>query len=803
VCLGELGEILMAKEPTYEEVEQRVKQFERKARQEGPQDDQKATLLRFAEASGQGLGMADLEGYVTYANPTLCRLMGEERPEDPIGKHVRTYVPEEELSRLEDEILPAVFKDGQKTVEISFLSIKGHLTPTIQNVFLIPDDKGEPLYIANVITDITDRKEMEMALRENMDRLEIAYDQSIVFAEELTEEIIERRQAEEALRESEQRSRELAELLPVSVFELDVYGKFTYTNRCGLETFGYTREDLHGGVKALQLFAQEERQRVEENIRKRMAGEEFEDHEYTMLKKDGTRLCGLLSTAPIIRNGNPAGVRGIVLDITDRKDAEEALRESEGKYRSVVERASDGIGIVQDGLLKYANPRLADIGGYAVEEVMGKPFADFVHPDDVAETVECYTRRLQGDDAPARYETKLLHKSGRTVQAEVSGGVITYQNRTADLAIVRDITERKRAEEALRESEERYSQLFATVPDASMIFDAETRRFLDVNASALDLYGYTEEEFLNLKLSDITAESDASDTSVEQTLAGELTQVPLRYHKKKDGTVFPVEISAGTFHLGARNVLCGLVRDITRRNQAEEALKQSREELRELASHLEVVREKERGRIAREIHDELGQALTALKMDLHWLAGKLPREEPLLAKTRTMSNLIDVTVQSVQRISSELRPGLLDNLGLSAAVEWQAREFQERTGILLGIEIDPEEIVLDRDRSTAIFRIFQETLTNVTRHAKASKVEVLLKEKPDAIELKVRDNGRGVTEDQMSDPRSFGLMGMRERVHGLRGNLAITGTPNKGTTVLVNIPREKEEASDAKSIHRR
>jgi PAS domain S-box-containing protein len=384
-------------------------------------------------------------------------------------------------------------------------------------------------------------------------------------------------------------------------------------------------------------------------------------------------LCGLLSTAPIIRNGNPGGVRGIVLDITDRKRAEEALRESEDKYRSMVERANDGIGIVQDGVFKYANPRLAEIGDYAVEELIDKPFTDFVHPDEVAETVEYYTRRIWGEKMPVRYERRLLHKSGRTIHSEVSGGVVTYQNRTADLIIVRDITRRKRVEEAL---------------------------------------------------------------------------------------------------------------------------KQSREELRNLASHSELVRERERGRIAREIHDELGQALTALKMDLHWLANKLPKEESLLAKTRSMSNLIDVTVHAVQRISSELRPGLLDNLGLSAAVEWQAREFEERTGILFDVDIDPEEIVLDQDRSTAIFRIFQETLTNVTRHAKAGKVEVILKEKSDAIELKVRDNGRGITEDQISDPRSFGLMGIRERVHGLQGYLSITGASNKGTTVMVNIPLDKEEASD-------
>jgi signal transduction histidine kinase len=140
-----------------------------------------------------------------------------------------------------------------------------------------------------------------------------------------------------------------------------------------------------------------------------------------------------------------------------------------------------------------------------------------------------------------------------------------------------------------------------------------------------------------------------------------------------------------------------------------------------------------------------------------------------------------------------LRPGLLDDLGLSAAIEWQADEFENRTGIKCNVEVDPEEIVLGRDRSTAIFRIFQESLTNIARHANASIVNVTVKEKPDTLELKVRDNGQGVTEEEISDPKSFGLIGMRERVHSLGGYLSISGTPNEGTTIMVSIPLNKEE----------
>ncbi len=232
-----------------------------------------------------------------------------------------------------------------------------------------------------------------------------------------------------------------------------------------------------------------------------------------------------------------------------------------------------------------------------------------------------------------------------------------------------------------------------------------------------------------------------------------------------------------------------LQQEISERTRAEAELKRSQEQLRDLASHLQSIREEERSQIAREIHDELGQALTALKMDVHWLRHKLPKDQLLLSgKIKSMSGLIDTTVQSVRRISSELRPKLLDDLGLSAAMEWQANEFMSRAGIECHISSEPEDIILDQARSTAFFRIFQETLTNIARHAQATEVEVMLQEDTEAVELVVRDNGKGITESQIANAKSLGIIGMRERVHSLGGDLKIAGVPQKGTTVEVRIP---------------
>jgi signal transduction histidine kinase len=201
------------------------------------------------------------------------------------------------------------------------------------------------------------------------------------------------------------------------------------------------------------------------------------------------------------------------------------------------------------------------------------------------------------------------------------------------------------------------------------------------------------------------------------------------------------------------------------------------------------VRERESTRIAREIHDELGQILTALKMDLSWLNKRLTNgQKALREKTKSMSKLTDMIIRAVQRISTELRPGILDDLGLIPAIEWQAQEFQDRTDIKCEITIDNGEIDLDQDRSTSLFRIFQEALTNVARHANATKIKVSLKERPDKLLLKIEDNGRGITEEQISDPKSFGLIGIRERIYPWGGEVNIKGIWNEGTTVTVILP---------------
>jgi signal transduction histidine kinase len=226
------------------------------------------------------------------------------------------------------------------------------------------------------------------------------------------------------------------------------------------------------------------------------------------------------------------------------------------------------------------------------------------------------------------------------------------------------------------------------------------------------------------------------------------------------------------------------------RRRAEDQLRQSHEQLRALSVYLQYVREEERIRIAREVHDELGQALTGLKLELTWLVGRLPKSvKTLHEKTRAMAARIDEIIQVVRRIATELRPGLLDDVGLLAAVEWQAHEFQKQTGIQCRVSSAIQQPLCDQDLNTAFFRIFQETLTNIIRHANATRVEVHLGEEDGRLALEVRDNGRGISEEEIRNTKSIGLLGMRERAALLGGEVIVRGQPGKGTAVTVRIPR--------------
>ena len=275
----------------------------------------------------------------------------------------------------------------------------------------------------------------------------------------------------------------------------------------------------------------------------------------------------------------------------------------ESTFRMMVENANEAILVAQDERLTFVNPKGVDLLGYTRRELTSRPFIEFIHPDDQKMVVRRHRQRLGGRKLPQVYPCRLVDRNGRIRWVEINVVLFSWQRRPATLIFLNDIGRRKRAQEALRESEEKYRQLFATESDAIIVFYADTGRFIDVNDAALRLYGYDRKEFLKLRVTDISAEPEETWSVVQGTVAGNLSRIPLRYHRKKDGTRFPVETSTSTFMLRGRKVLCGAVRDITRRKRMEVEIQRHRAELEKLVEERTAKLKKANQKLRKEIHE--------------------------------------------------------------------------------------------------------------------------------------------------------------------------------------------------------
>lgn len=353
-----------------------------------------------------------------------------------------------------------------------------------------------------------------------------------------------------------------------------------------------------------------------------------------------------------------------------------------------------------------------------------------------------------------------------------------------------------RAEETAQHNEERISLIIDTIP--VMAWSVRPDGIVDfLNQRWMDYTGLSLEEYVADPLGPI--HPDDSEDAIEKWKAvkprGEPYEDEMRL-RRADGEYrwFLVRTAPLRDEQGNIGKWYGVAIDIEDRKDAEEGLKLSNEELLTLSSRLNSVREEESTRIAREIHDELGGTLTTLKWDLEEVEELLSARsttdtpEDLQTKVAALIQLAENTVRNITRISSELRPVALDDLGLTAALNAHARQFQLRTGILVECNFEQQTVNLNKDQSTAIFRIVQEALTNVLRHAEATRVEVNSSQQQDGFLLSIRDNGRGITEDQKSGKRSIGLIGMRERAKLAGGVFQIEGVSGQGTLITVRVP---------------
>jgi PAS domain S-box-containing protein len=388
--------------------------------------------------------------------------------------------------------------------------------------------------------------------------------------------------AERRASESEQRYRYLVDHSKDIILVLNKRGKIAFANKRTSDIFGYTQQEMIGRSIASFLTKGSIR-RALAAIAQEFLGRPQPELEVQAKTKAGEirHLCVAESSAPIHENGKLTGIMISASDITERKNAEKELRESEEKFRNLAEQSPNMIFINKKGRIVYANAKCEEILGYQREEIYSPEF-DFlvlIAPEFKNILKRHFGDHLKGKEA-LPFEYAIVGKNGERIEAILATKLIDYENEKAILGIVTDITERKMAEKGVQESEEKYRQLFSTISDAIFVMDVDTLRMIDANDSALRLYGYAREEFLKLTLPDISAEPEKSLAAVKKAEGGKSFRIPLRYHRKRDGTIVPVEISVCDFRLKDRKVVCTFIRDITERLRMDEMVRQERDRAR-------------------------------------------------------------------------------------------------------------------------------------------------------------------------------------------------------------------------------
>lgn len=348
----------------------------------------------------------------------------------------------------------------------------------------------------------------------------------------------------------------------------------------------------------------------------------------------------------------------------------------------------------------------------------------------------------------------------------------------------------------LRNADERYRRLFEGTTDAIALADAETCMFVDLNQSFADMFGWERSELIgkSQKVVHPSIDESALPNDIEWCPSG-LSDLVETKGITKSGKIIDVSIKASIIELNGHKVVLGSFYDITARKLAERKLAISYKKLQQLALHLDIVREEERVRIARELHDEMGATLTALKMRIHWLESRLPPElAQLTAEAEQMDKLVTDSINTMRNVVGQLMPPLLHDLGFTAAVEHYVREFQKYTGIECELSLPKETLTLDEKQSAAMFRILQESLNNVAKHAQATTVNILIIIRRHSLLFTVKDNGIGFDRNtHKNNGYSYGLLGIRERAMMVNGKARISSKPGKGTQVAVIIPLEREE----------
>jgi PAS domain S-box-containing protein len=585
------------------------------------------------------------------------------------------------------------------------------------------------------------------------------------------------------------------------------YRQVFYVSPSYEDTWGRSCESLlRNPMSWLEAIHPDDRPGIEAQLARNRG--QRSTREYRIVRPDSAVRWILARGYPVRdKRGRPCRIAGLAEDITERKQAEAKIQQ----LAAIVQSSDDAIVSKDlDGRILTWNRAAERIFGYRAKEVIGQNVMLLI-PENLKADETAILEKLRKGERIQNDESIRLKKDETPLPVSLT--ISPFRDASGKIVgastIMRDLGERQRAEKVLKESERRYTSLFKNMVEGfmycRMLFeDGQPQDFivLEVNQAFEKLTGLR--NVIGRKASEFVPGIREADPELfERYGRVALTGQPQRFE-------FCISKLKRWFSVSAycpkKEEFIAVFNDMTERKRAEEDLRVSQEQLRALAARLQAAREEERTWVAREIHDVLAQDLTRLKVDVTLLTRLFAQssgksEQSLIRdKLAGMAIALDTSIQSVQKITTDLRPMVLDSLGLCAAIEWQVKDFQARTGIRCEARLPSKDLPLDRNHSTALFRILQESLTNVVRHAAATHVKVRLQYKAEYVALTIHDNGRGIQESQTEAPGALGLLGLRERAQLCGGRCDISSRAGEGTRVEARLPLPPKRNSEEKQL---
>lgn len=586
---------------------------------------------------------------------------------------------------------------------------------------------------------------------------------------------------------------------PLAVIEWNAERLITFWSKKAEEIFEWTTEEAIGkNIDDLNLIYKDDGKVVGSIINSLLSGssKSIKSTNRNNTKSGKVICCEWYNSIIKNEDGETVCCMSLVQDVSIQKSTEMALKESENHLQIILESEPECVILLSEtGVVQQINA--AGLKMFEADDILqiaGKKITGIITSGYKQAFDDLNRRIFEGIPGKLEFEIKAIKGTIKIVETHAVPFYNSSKKIVSFLGITRDITEKKKAEETLRINERQLDLVLNSSFDIIFLLEVNNGRykFIFVNKAGYKATGVPENGMNGKYVDEVIPEPSLQIVLKNYAKAIE-TKTMVSWEEE---TPYPAGVKTALVRvtpvfneLNECFRLVGFIHDITENKMAEAVLKEKNEQLRNLSAHLQEVREEERTHIAREIHDELGQRLTGIRLDISWIKTQLQLTNiPVLEKFPKLIELVDDTIKTVRKIATELRPSMLDDFGLLETIEWQASEFQKRTGIECRLTSSFPRFISNKKIEITLFRIFQESLTNVLRHSFAKKVEINLSCAENEVILTITDNGVGMNIEDVKHKRTLGLIGMKERVLMVNGDYNIKSEPGKGTTVLITVP---------------